>query len=265
MSARLAALNRLEGVGQTMAAPKPEEFGLSEARIDELDKQYWRLRVGVAVLAGLAFLALALNIGYGYVFARSIGDPMFNFYMMAVPLSIFAGLAGGMFFFLIMLSVPLPFWTEQEKLKRYRRELKNAKERDKQSRHNYWSMISGGRLQREVADLYRGLGYDILPPLPGTEQVVDWAMKKEGLTVLVHCRTQRELVDFPPAKFLNDLIKAKKADRALVVSIPGFTPKAKRFATGKQVGLIGVAELANIKRYLEELAKAEAASQVQQA
>jgi peptidoglycan/xylan/chitin deacetylase (PgdA/CDA1 family) len=54
-----------------MAAPKPEEFGLSEARIDELDKQYWRLRVGVAVLAGLAFLALALNIGYGYVFARS--------------------------------------------------------------------------------------------------------------------------------------------------------------------------------------------------
>ncbi|MHB1133835.1 MAG: restriction endonuclease [Chloroflexota bacterium] len=240
-----------------MASPKPEEFGLNEDAIHALDSQLWRARLVVAIFGGFIGLGVALKIGYDFFAGRS-RDPNFDFFMIAVPLSIFVGVATGMFFFIIALQTPLTFWPEQIKVRRYRRAIKEAKVHEQQRLTNYWSKISTARLQREVLDLYRNLGYEVAPPPAGTEQFADHLITKDGVAVLMACQPQHTEVGFEPVRSLAGAVKAKKADRAIIVSIPGFTKQARRYSQGKSVGLISVPELANIQRFLEQQAAAEA-------
>ena len=247
-----------------MAAPKPEEFGLSEEKIFALDSQLWRARLAVGIVAGLIGLAVALKIGYDFFVFRD-RDPLYEFGMIGVPVGLFVAAAVGLFFFIITLQVPLKFWPAQLQVKRYRQAVKEARVHEHQKLKNYWTHVSAGRLQREVLDLYRGLGYEVSTPPSGTEAFTDYLLRKDDMTVLVGCRPLHEELDFGPVKLMADAVKAQKADRAILVSILGFSKRARRLAQGKPVGLISVPELSNMQRFLEQQAAAEALGEVSQA
>lgn len=241
-----------------MEAPRPEEFGLTQERLEHVDKQLWRVRVASSALVGLIAGLLGLNAFYGFFVGRASRDLTFDMLMFALPLSIFLAMAGGMAFFLILLSLPVPLWDEHGKARRYQAAQVAFVKRLRESQTNFWTHLSGKRLQTQVGELYRRLGYEVLPPPAGEAEWTDFVLKNEEVTVFVNCRVNSEPVDWPQVRGLVEAQKRHQADRAVVISPPGFTPKAKRYAVNKPLGLLSVRELANIQSRLEVEERAQA-------
>lgn len=234
-----------------MEAPKPEEYGLTQERLEQVDKRLWRVRVALSACVGLVCGLLALNAFYGFFAGRAGRDVTFDMVMVALPISIFVAMAGGMAFFLLLLSLPVALWDEHAKVRRYRAAQKEFAKRQQESQTNYWTHLSGKRLQAQVSDLYRRLGYEVLAPPAGEAEWVDFVLRNEDVTVVVNCRAQTGPVDWLPVRGLVEAQKRLSANRAVVISVPGYTPKARRYAVNKPLGLLSVRELANIQRRLE--------------
>ncbi len=234
-----------------MQAPRPEEFGLTEERLDVVDGQLWRVRLVAAICFGVSAFLAALYVFYRYFVGRGSQDLTFDLLVLGLPISIFVGLACGMALFITLLSLPISLWDEHAKVRRYRAAVLDYERRRQRSYFSHWAGLSAKRLQTQVSDLYRKLGYEILPAPAGEAEVVDFVLRKDKLQVVVNCRLRKVPVDWLPVRALAEAQKRQGAERAIVVSIPGFTAKAKRFAVGKPLGLISVPELARIERHLE--------------
>ncbi len=243
-----------------MEAPKPEQFSLTLERIHRVEDRLWRLRLLVAITAGIVVGLSGLYLLHGFFAAKGSQDILFDTLMIALPLSIFLGAAGGMASFILLLSLPFPLGAEHARLRRYQAAVAQFRQWLHQSQDRHWSGMTGRRLHREVGELYRRLGYELLPAPDGEAEWVDFVLRKQGTTVLVNCRPQEGPVDWQPVRAVAELQKRLKADHAVVISIPGFTARARRFATNKPLGLLSVRELANMQLHLEaqEGAKTEA-------
>jgi hypothetical protein len=241
-----------------MEAPRPEEYGLTEARLDEVDKRLWRTRVAASAPAGLIAFLLGLNAFYGFFVGRNSRDLTYDMLMFGLPISIFLAVACGMAFFLLLLSLPVSLWDEHGKVRRYQAALAEFRKRRQQSQTKFWSNLSGKRLQAQVGELYRKMGYEVLSPPPGEGEWTDFVLKNEEVTVFVYCRAQQGPVDWQPVHALVEAQKRHKAERAVCISILGYTAKAKRYAVNKPLGLLSVRELSNIQSRLEAFEKSEA-------
>ncbi len=234
-----------------MQEPRPEEFGLTEKQLDVVDERLWRFRVACAVLVGFGAFLIALYIFYRYFSARAASELVTNMLMMGLPISIFAGVASGMAVFIALLSLPIALWDEHARVRRYRAALAAYEKRRQSVYVSRWAGLSAKRLQTQVCDLYRRLGYEVEAAPAGEAESVDFVLRKDKLQVLVNCRLRKAPIEWRQVWALHEAQKRQGADHGLFVSIPGFTGKARRYAAGKPLGLISVPELARIERHLE--------------
>ncbi len=108
----------------------------------------------------------------------------------------------------------------------------------------YWTSLSGVAFERELANLYRRLGY-LVETTPGSgDQGIDLIVKKDGLTTIVQCKAHKSPVGPAIARELYGSLVAYGADLAILASTGGFTQGVKDFARGKPIALISAYELA---------------------
>ncbi|MGE5620377.1 MAG: restriction endonuclease [Sphingomonadaceae bacterium] len=245
-----------------MEVPKPEQFGLTLERIHQVEDRLWRLRLVAAIAIGLAAGLLGLYLLHGFLLSKGSRDIVFDTLMVALPISIFVGAAGGMASFILLLSLPVSLGEDHARLRRYQAAVAQVRRQLRKAYHDHWAGMGEKRLRREVGELYRRLGYELLPVPKGKAESADLVLRKEGTTVLVNCRPREAPVDWQQVRAVAEARERLKVDHALVISIPGFTARAKRFAANRPLGLLSLRELVNMQLHLEdqEGAKTEALS-----
>lgn len=241
-----------------MKPPSPQEYGLDQEKLEQIDKKVWRVRVLSAIPVGLVGGLLSLYWFYNFFLNRNTKDINFDMLMVGLPISIFIAAASGMAFFMLVLALPIDLFADHGKARRYHAALEQHKKDLLRAQTNRWTNLSTRRLQDQVLELYARLGYTKQPLPEGAPDFLDFAMRRETTAVLVSCRQQRGPVDLDFARAMLDAQKYFKFDRSIIISIPGFTPKVRRWAYSRTVGLISIAELINIENRLEAMETAAA-------
>ena len=108
----------------------------------------------------------------------------------------------------------------------------------------YWTSLGGVAFERELANLYRRLGYHVESTPGSGDQGIDLIVKKDGLTTVVQCKAHKSPVGPAIARELYGSLVAYGADLAILASTGGFTQGVKDFVRGKPIALISAYELA---------------------
>ena len=136
-------------------------------------------------------------------------------------------------------------WRKAERAKweaeRPQREAAQARRR-KASEH--WMSLSGPEFERELATLYRHLGYRVESTPSSGDQGIDLVLRKGGKTTIVQCKGHQAPVGPAIARELFGAMVAFGADDAILACTGGFTRGVKEFVRGKPIDLISASDLA---------------------
>lgn len=170
------------------------------------------------------------------------------------------------FFFSIILILamrsPFKFLDKKEEIKRkfinadvekrylkYKaavNEYKNYKERCCRS---FWENLSGWDFEKEVASLYRKLGYETTLTPATADGGVDVILRKDGKRIAVQCKHHKKPVGPNDVRALQGVVVSREFDYGIFISLNGYTPTVKQevFYTSNNVKV----ELLELKDLVE--------------
>ena len=126
--------------------------------------------------------------------------------------------------------------------------LQRRREEEQRKYYDYWVSLKGEEFERQLATLFRTMGYQVrLTPTSG-DQGVDLILWKDGKTTVVQCKGQKSPVGPAVVRELFGSMHAFRADRAILACTGGFTRGVKEFARSKPIDLIAANELASLAR-----------------
>ena len=120
---------------------------------------------------------------------------------------------------------------------------KEAEKLRQRKLHDFWMSLSGTEFERELATLYRQLGYDVqFTPTSGDEGV-DLILRKDGKKTVVQCKSHKYPVGPATARELYGSLMHFEADSAILACTGGFTSGVHAFVREKAIELISASEL----------------------
>lgn len=116
----------------------------------------------------------------------------------------------------------------------------------------FWLKLDGKQFEKEIATLYRNLGYTaILCSSGGGDEGVDIFLKNGDKTVVVQCKAYKS----PKAKIAPAVIRDLfgtlnhfKAQAAILVSLTKCSKKTKQFAIGKPIIILSLDDIINLQK-----------------
>ena len=121
-----------------------------------------------------------------------------------------------------------------------------AEQAERRKRIDYWRSMRDIQFERELATLYRHLGYQVqLTPKSGDDGV-DLILTKDGQSTVVQCKGQK---DRATPKMVRELLGSRVdrgADHAVLACTAGFTQGVVRFAKRNNINLISAKEIARM-------------------
>ncbi len=131
---------------------------------------------------------------------------------------------------------------EKRRIEEERKKAKEEKER-KRKPWDYWMGLSPRDFENEVAELFKGKGYDTrVTPVTG-DGGVDIILSKEGKEVLVQCKKYKSSVGPAPVRELYGVMSSRCVKEGFLVCPAGFTSGAYDFAKRNGIRLIGLKRL----------------------
>ena len=127
-------------------------------------------------------------------------------------------------------------------------EVEEAQLRRHRQLHDHWMSMSGPEFERELATLYRQLGYRVESTPTSGDQGIDLILRKNGMTTVVQCKSHQKPVGPAIARELFGSMVAFRADDAILACTAGFTRGVKDFVKGKPITLISASELVSMGR-----------------
>ena len=125
-----------------------------------------------------------------------------------------------------------------------RREAERAWQRRLQE---YWMRLGGVEFERELATLYRRLGYRVESTPSSGDQGIDLILRKGGKTTVVQCKSHKSPVGPAVARELfGSMVAFPGADKAILACTGGFTQGVYEFVRGKPIELISASDLAKM-------------------
>ena len=108
---------------------------------------------------------------------------------------------------------------------------------------DHWKSLKGVKLEKELATLYRDLGYDVRLTEATGDKGVDLRIRRHGCTIIVQCKGYSKPVGVAAARDLYGTLIHQRADRAVLACPVGFTQGVRSFAKGKPIQLLSASEL----------------------
>jgi restriction system protein len=99
--------------------------------------------------------------------------------------------------------------------------------------------LSWQEFEQLVGERFRRRGYSVVETREGADGGVDLVARKNGMVTLVQCKNWRTRdVGVSVVRELLGVVTARQASGGVVVTVSGFTEKARRFAREANVELI---------------------------
>jgi hypothetical protein len=226
----------------TKDRPNPTDFGISDADNEQVKEQDARaLR-----LKGKLDLAGTLIGGSSFVWAGYVGS-----YCLS-SMGLTAGWAAVVSYFVIVFGT---FGTvafvnvrliqrlthlhpKSEAVHQYRLAIDAYEDWWVRTQADHWRRLSGRGFERELARLFRALGWEAkLTPVSG-DLGIDIEVKIDGARIIVQCKAHAKPVSPGVARELYGTLAAYKASSAILASVSGFGPGVHDFTRGKPIKLI---------------------------
>jgi Restriction endonuclease len=125
---------------------------------------------------------------------------------------------------------------EQEEWNRWQREWSKGQAQ-------FWRSLDGIAFEKELANLYRALGYEASLTTWSGDDGVDIQLRKDGKSIVVQCKAHNKPVGSPTVRELFGSLHHFKADEAILACTGGFTSSAINFAKGKPIKLIKLEDI----------------------
>ena len=105
---------------------------------------------------------------------------------------------------------------------------------ERRKRIDHWQAVRGIQFERELAALYRHLGYDVQSTPKSGDQGIDLILRKGGSTTIVQCKGQKGPASPAVVRELYGSFAAfQGAQHAILACNGGFTQGVYEFAIGK--------------------------------
>ncbi len=124
-----------------------------------------------------------------------------------------------------------------------RREHARRELEEKRRSWDYWTSLSPGQFEYEVAALFKKNGYDAKVTPGSGDGGIDIILTKNGSITFVQCKRYKDKVGPAPIRELYGVMVARGVKRGILVCPAGFTEGAWRFAKQSSIRLIGLKRL----------------------
>lgn len=111
---------------------------------------------------------------------------------------------------------------------------------------DYWMALSGVEFERELAIVFKHLGYDVQETPTSGDQGIDLVLGKNGATTIVQCKSHKSSIGPATARELLGSLVASGADNSILACTGGFTQGVRDFVKDKPIDLISAEELATL-------------------
>ena len=231
-----------------MEQPKLQDYGITPSQYE-------------AYVYGGSFLVLVWS-GFMY----TVGTPLTVLWLVKPELlPSFTGLLGFVGLFLGTCSIPESFkyfrhWVllrgdVKSRIKQYEEQValhRIIEEEDRKGRENrlqverekrrkavsFWRTLKDIDLEREAANLFRRMGYEVRTTPTSGDQGVDLFLRGDGQTIIVQCKGLKSKVSPTVVRDLYGTMLHFRADRAVLVCPTGFHRGVWAFVEGKPVTLV---------------------------
>lgn len=143
---------------------------------------------------------------------------------------------------------------QQELIKIKKREEEELQQQLAKRKKNYWLGLSGFEFEREVANLYRKLGYDVLLTKSTGDGGIDIKLKKEGVHIGVQCKNHARPIGPNDVRAFIGVLVSGNFSSGIFVSSNGLTQIAlqESKASPIPIELVTLDDLLAINRDLEK-------------
>jgi len=133
---------------------------------------------------------------------------------------------------------------EQQKLEQEKEE-ERVREKQRLERKYWTDMIGDGpKFENEIGHLFNLLGYKvILTSHSGDEGVDLYLTNHSNEKIIVQCKAHNKPIGPGPVRDLYGTLHHKNANKAIMVSLSGYSKAAKEFVYRKPIKLISITEL----------------------
>ena len=126
-------------------------------------------------------------------------------------------------------------------------------ESERQRGKEYWWSLNGLQFERELAKLYRKLGYKASVTRASNDGGVDIVLVALGEKTLVQCKAHKRPIGVKPVRELYGVLMADTdASEAVMFALAGWTSSAEAFARGKPIYLCDMTDLIAMAEKAEE-------------
>ena len=218
-----------------MVEPTPSQFGLSDVDVDIARRRQDRsgkLIVSVVPIATAAALVLS-------------EIPTTNFLGDLFGWVAFLGLQGLIVGVILTFPALLILAKARSVLNRqHRAYLKYKSARIAydawvlRTMREHWMALGGLEFERELASLFRGLGYAVEQTPASGDGGVDLILRRQGRTTIVQCKTTQAPTGPNVVRDLYGTMVAFGANDAILASLSGCTGGVRAFIKGKPIAVL---------------------------
>jgi hypothetical protein len=232
-----------------MREPLLEDFGLSMTDIAPLERWLRFFEQGFVYFGRLAGMVLGFAIGAGNA-RRGESEILVGFFCAGLGFLVAT-------MFTAKLAKPLA-----ERVCRFDPQFRRYEDfhaaRDAfeawqlRTRSDFWLSLTGHAFERELAALFRRVGYDAQVTPGSGDHGVDIVLKQEGLTTVVQCKLHKSPVGPAAARELLGSLVAWKADAAILAAPGGVTPGVHGVFRGKPLRVMGLKEILELQERFDD-------------
>ena len=220
----------------TPVEPKPEDFGLTAARLSWLEHPILDTLSRLPALARWLLYPVLMGLVTYLVtgsLAKAIGWILFG-WLLLVP----AFLVLGALWRRVQPDYRA-FAQFQAAKAQYKRDLAEWMRTQQQ----WWRSLSGSAFEVEVARVFQRRGYAVQRTGGAGDEGVDLRLAKDGKSILAQCKAHKNPVGPAVVRDLYGTLLHHKHAEAWLISTSGFTVGARRFAQGKPLRLVTLEDL----------------------
>lgn len=235
-----------------MKKPIPEDFGMTTEEYEKAAKERVRLmemppRQGFSEWT--RFKVFFLSIGLAVVVGTGGG------WLLTEGLGVEEGwgfLVGFVSFWVIFVK----WWYRLESRERRRRlkELskpiykkvqlyEEALSRYQHTSERYWMSLKGERFEKQLARLYKRLGYSVERTQTSVDKGIDLILWKDDKKIVAQCKGHKKPIGVSAIRDLYGTMMHSEAASGVLACPAGFTKGVREFAMGKPIELISASDL----------------------
>jgi hypothetical protein len=262
MVMRLDERTKLRGM-YVMKRPVPEDFGMTTGEYQEAATEYRRLQRELERCPNLGeygevftWIATLITLVVWFITSGRIcklleanglsgaAAALLGVFVLGPVVGLVAGLLGG---YVVFPFVASPYNRRSQRLANplYTRvrSYEEAVERYQLKQEQYWLGLRGQAFEKNLADLYRKLGYTVKLTKGSRDGGVDLYLHKDGKKTVVQCKGHEKPIGVAIARDLYGTFVHSRADGAILACPAGFTEGVRTFAAGKPMQLVSAKEL----------------------